>query len=40
MVADGWEDRCVGEVVFDHLDRLPDDLQIALTGGVPYVVRH
>lgn len=40
MVADGREDRHVGEGVFDHLHAIPDDLQVAFQGRVPDVVRH
>lgn len=40
VVADGREDRGVGEVLLDHLDRLADDVQVALAARVPDVVRN
>lgn len=40
VVAYGREDRGVGEVLLDHLDRLANDVKVALASRVPDVVRN
>lgn len=40
VVADGRKDGNIREVVFDHLDSLPDDVQVAFPGGVPDIMGH